>query len=44
MNGSELVFVYRMQGVGYDRARFSLRGSKQSINQLLGGKVSVVSP
>ena len=41
MNGSYLEMVFHLHALGYERARFSLRGSKQAINRMLGGKVRV---
>lgn len=37
MNGSRIRFIYHLHGAGYDQATFSLSGSKQAINDVLGG-------
>ncbi len=41
MNGSRIRFIYHVRAAGYDEAGFSLSGSKQAINEVLGGKVTV---
>ena len=42
MNGSRMELIYRLKGLGYDSAKFSLSGSKQAINEVLGNKITVV--
>ena len=41
MNGSRIRFIYHLRGVGYEETGFSLSGSKQAINDVLGGNVTV---
>ena len=41
MNGSRIRFIYHVRAAGYDEAAFSLSGSKQAINEVLGGAVTV---
>ena len=42
MNGTTIAFRYHLEGLGYHRARFSLRRSKQALYQVLGEEVVVV--
>lgn len=41
MNGSRMRFIYHVRAAGYDEAAFSLSGSKQAINEVLGDEVTV---
>lgn len=41
MNGSRLEVVFHLDALGYESAKFSLRGSKQAINRILGGNTQV---
>jgi hypothetical protein len=41
MNGSSLEVVFHIQVLGYESAKFSLQGSKQAINLVLGRKTKV---
>ena len=43
MNGKRLVFLYRLERLGYHRTEFSLGGSKQALREALGHDVSVVA-
>ena len=36
MHGSRLVFFYRLERLGYRRVEFSLRGSRQALDEALG--------
>ncbi len=42
MNGTRLRFRFHLTGLGYQETEFSLRGSKQALNQAMGTGVRVV--
>ena len=43
MNGTLMTVRYHLGGLGYREAEFSLRGSKQALNNAIGGSIRIVT-